>query len=221
MPDNLFAPGFSMSGPPTPNKIASQLSELDLPEPTGFSFPSQNAKKSPLPAVGAPAGHQGHVRRQSNADDVAKELSKMRLPDPERIGQSVANRRRESLSEQLSSKLAEMDFPTPERIQQVDRKRRESQSEQLSAELAGMDFPQPERIFGGAGEAKGGVSADAWDNVKLDTEYDVPEAVRRGSTAGISMPPAPSDQKAQPVRGHRKGQPSLSSVNEEAISAKA
>lgn len=208
------------SGQLTPGGIATQFAELDLPEPTGFAFPSQNAHQSKPEPVAQPAQASGHARRQSNADDVMKELSKMRLPDPERIGESVANRRRESVSEQLSSRLANMDFPTPERIQQVDGRRGDA-SEQLSAKLAGMDFPQPERIFGGAGESKGGVDAADWDNVKLDTEYEIPEAVRRGSVVGITSPVMDSAATFARAQGHRKGQPSLSSVNEESKSSSA
>ena len=217
MSNSLVPPEEALtSGQLTPNKIATQFSELDLPEPTGFAFPSQNAHQSKQEPATRPAQGSGHARRQSNADDVMKELSKMRLPDPERIGQSVANRRRESVSEQLSAKLANMDFPTPERIQQVDGRRGDA-SEQLSTKWAGMDFPQPERIFGGAGESKGGVDAADWDNVKLDTEYEIPEAVRRGSVVGITSPVM--DGTASFARDHRKSQPSLGSVFEESKSS--
>lgn len=219
MSDSLVPPeGFLASGQLTPNKIATQFAELDLPEPTGFAFPSHNAHQTRQEPAAQPIQTSGHARRQSNADDVMKELAKMRLPDPERIGQSVDNRRRESVSEQLSARLANMDFPTPERIQQVDGRRGDA-SEQLSAKWAGMDFPQPERIFGGAGEGKGGVDAADWDNVKLDTEYEIPEAVRRGSVVGITSPVI--DSTPSFARGHRKGQPSLSSVNEEGKSGSA
>jgi len=216
MSESLFPPEFA-SGQLTPNKIATQFSQLDLPEPSGFSFPSQSSQTEAAAATPTKEGNR-HVRKQSNADDVMKELAKMRLPDPERIGESVASRRRESVSEQLSARLANMDFPQPERIQAVDGRRGED-SDQLSAKWAGMDFPQPERIFGGAGETKGGVDAADWDNVKLDAEYEIPEAVRRGSVVGITSPIV--DSSASFAREHRKSQPSLSSVNENSATSSA
>ena len=218
MSESLFPPEFT-SGQLTPNKIATQLSQLDLPEPSGFSFPSQSTRtEAAAPAVTPTKEGSRHIRKQSNADDVMKELAKMRLPDPERIGESVASRRRESVSEQLSARLANMDFPQPERMQPVDGRRGED-SDQLSAKWAGMDFPQPERIFGGAGETKGGVDAADWDNVKLDAEYEIPEAVRRGSVVGITSPTV--DSSASFAREHRKSQPSLSSVNENSATSSA
>lgn len=175
------------SGALTPGKIATQLSQLDLPNPFGLTTNGTKDNKttpSSVPAINADSPTR--PRRQSNADDVARQLSNMKLPDPERINQHVDHRRRESQSEQLSAKLAGMKFPQPERLEQATH--RGETSEQLATRLAGMDFPQPERIFGGPDDVKGGVSAADWDKIKLGAEYDVPEAVRRGSVSGITSP---------------------------------
>lgn len=229
-----------VSGQLTPNGIAEQLSKLDFPAPDGFSFPSKssvqtNFQTQDQPHKPAPisTGSRGHARTRSNADDVANQLSSMSFPEPERINQTALHKRTESASEQLSAKLAGMNFAAPERMQDADRYRRDSTSEELSAKLARMDFPQPERIFGGADNenSKGGVKAEEWDKVVLDEEFEIPEAVRRGSTVGITSPlsaggPGSANSTgmfggppAMGSRGNPRGESSLSQVKEESSSS--
>lgn len=201
------------SGQLTPGGIADQLAQLDLPNPTGFEFPTKGenplaiSENQPFSAINSDrkqttesSGSTGnkHTRQSSNADELAARLASLKLPNPERLEEANSKKRRESVSEQLSTKLA------------------------------GMNLPRPERIFGGAGDdneqgrsPSQGVRPDEWDKVTLEEGQEIPEAVRRGSMVGITSPTAPtfgvfSGPRMEGVRGqdHGRGKPSLSSIQD-------
>ncbi|KAJ9106151.1 hypothetical protein QFC21_001294 [Naganishia friedmannii] len=202
------------SGQLTPGGIADQLAQLDLPNPTGFEFPTAGenplatSDHEPFSAVNSnhnqatqssgSAGNKQHHRQTSNADELAARLASLKLPNPERLEEANSKKRRESISEQLSTKLA------------------------------GMKLPRPERIFGGSGDdneegrsPSQGVRPDEWDKVTLEEGQEIPEAVRRGSMVGLTSPTAPtfgvfSGPRMEGVRGqdHGRGKPSLSSIRD-------
>lgn len=209
--------GFLASGQMTPGGITDQLAQLDLPNPTGFAFPTQGenpaalSDNEPFVAGGNQSGPQTqgtssggkHARQSSNADQLAARLASLPLPNPERLEEETTRKRRESISEQLST------------------------------QLAGMKLPRPERIFGGAGDdaeeggarsaSTNGVKPDDWDKVTLEEGQEIPEAVRRGSIVGITSPTTASFPTfgGPPMEGrvgrkpsHSRGKPSLSSIRD-------
>lgn len=93
------------SGQLTPNTIAKQLSQLDLPAPTNLHLSSGSGSSS------APAPRQKEPNR-----DISDQLSKLNLPEPEAVSKAARHRRSESQSQDLSEQLARMNLPQPERI---------------------------------------------------------------------------------------------------------
>ncbi|OCF76884.1 tryptophan-tRNA ligase [Kwoniella mangroviensis CBS 8886] len=147
----------TQSGAMTPGAIATELSKLDLPAPSGLKLTLPADPKSPLSA-GAGAGPNSALSAGGNS-----------LFSP--VG---------------TDDTGDISGPEPEALTVARRKARsESVSEQLSTTLSEMKLPQPERIFGPSDdqnaqdqgpEKKQGVSPEDWDKVKLDDE--VPEAVK-------------------------------------------
>ncbi|WVQ69206.1 tryptophan-tRNA ligase [Kwoniella botswanensis] len=147
----------TQSGAMTPGAIATELSKLDLPAPSGLKLTLPADPKSPLSA-GAGAGPNSALSAGGNS-----------LFSP--VG---------------TDDTGDISGPEPEALTVARRKARsESVSEQLSTTLSEMKLPQPERIFGPSddqnaqdqgSEKKQGVSPEEWDKVKLDDE--VPEAVK-------------------------------------------
>ncbi|WWD00530.1 tryptophan-tRNA ligase [Kwoniella sp. B9012] len=150
-------PSKTQSGAMTPGAIATELSKLDLPAPSGLKLTLPADPKSPLSA-GAGAGPNSALSAGGNS-----------LFSP--VG---------------TDDTGDISGPEPEALTVARRKARsESVSEQLSTTLSEMKLPQPERIFGPSddqnaqdqgSEKKQGVSPEEWDKVKLDDE--VPEAVK-------------------------------------------
>ncbi|KAK6903786.1 tryptophan-tRNA ligase [Kwoniella mangroviensis CBS 8507] len=147
----------TQSGAMTPGAIATELSKLDLPAPSGLKLTLPADPKSPSSA-GAGAGPNSALSAGGNS-----------LFSP--VG---------------TDDTGDISGPEPEALTVARRKARsESVSEQLSTTLSEMKLPQPERIFGPSDdqnaqdqgpEKKQGVSPEDWDKVKLDDE--VPEAVK-------------------------------------------
>lgn len=221
------------SGQMTPGGITDQLAQLDLPNPTGFAFPTQGENAAAL-------SDNEPFRERSRPDASQKKGSSGG-------GGGGTHARQSSNADQLAARLASLPLPNPERLEEEStRKRRESISEQLSTQLAGMKLPRPERIFGGAGddEEEGGrannrgVKPDDWDKVTLEEGQEIPEAVRRGSVVGITSPttssfPAfggppmdtssasSSSSRLARKPSHSRGKPSLSSIRDVAETADA
>ncbi|WRT64811.1 tryptophan-tRNA ligase [Kwoniella shivajii] len=159
----------SKSGAMTPGGIATELSKLDLPAPSGLrlSLPDkQNSKlklNSTSPSSERGEGEGGPISAISSA------ISSVFSP----------------ISTQTDD-TGDISGPEPEALTAARRKARsESVSEQLSTTLAEMKLPQPERIFGpnepennspDMGNTKQGVNDDDWAKIKLDD--DTPEAVK-------------------------------------------
>ncbi len=157
----------------TPGTIADELSRLEFPAPAGFGALSASKAVPPAIRTDGPGATptqkprvQGHRARAS--EDVTEQLSALTLPEPEQLASAREHSRRESISDQLS------------------------------AQLSAMPLPEPERIFGGqgvhadgtaAGLGSGRIKAEEWYKLKLADGEEIPEAVRRGSTVGITSPP--------------------------------
>ncbi len=207
MSDTTPQKGFySTPGPKTPGTLADDFSKLDFPAPSGFAF---------TPARGS--GRKGNVVPSSI--NVSGTTSS-KVPDS-------ADQDPQDITERLSS----LALPEPEQLASArEHQRRESVSDQLTADLAAMKLPEPERIFGGQGThddgtavgiSKGGIKAEEWYKLKLAEGEEVPEAVRKGTTEGItSLPTSPATAEISGFEGqhakfrHARGQPSLTSMME-------
>jgi tryptophanyl-tRNA synthetase len=86
----------------TPGGIATQLSKLDLPAPSGLklNLPNSNLNSNPLSPLSADSDDTGDISG----------------PEPEAIIKARNHARSESMSEQLSAQLSQMRLPQPERI---------------------------------------------------------------------------------------------------------
>ncbi|WVW78507.1 tryptophan-tRNA ligase [Kwoniella bestiolae CBS 10118] len=143
----------SKSGAMTPGSIATELSKLDLPAPSGLklTLPTTNPK-SPLSGDAGPnSALSGNSLFSPVGTDDTGDISG---PEPEALTVARRKARSESVSEQLSTTLSEMKLPQPERI----------------------FGPNDEQNVEGSEKGKQGVSPEDWDKVKLDDE--VPEAVK-------------------------------------------
>lgn len=101
MPANLGDDEPLRPGQITPNAIAKQFSQLDLPGPERLGLSSQQG-------ASRPAGRDGR--------DLTAALSNLNLPEPEALSKASAHRRSESQSQDLSEQLSKMNLPQPERI---------------------------------------------------------------------------------------------------------
>lgn len=110
------------SGQLTPNTIANQLSQLDLPSPTNLHL-GDGPSKSTDPTS------------PRDGRDLSAQLSKMNFPEPEALSKESRHRRSESQSQDLAEQLSRMNLPQPERIFGPDDTKRESGMKQgVSAE---------------------------------------------------------------------------------------
>jgi len=89
------------SGQLTPNTIAKQLSQMELPGPENLHLGGESSKARPS---GRTSG------------DLTAELSSLNLPEPEALSKANAHRRSESQSQDLAEQLSRMNLPQPERI---------------------------------------------------------------------------------------------------------
>jgi tryptophanyl-tRNA synthetase len=89
----------------TPNAIAKQLSQMELPGPENLHLAG---------------GERDRPSRTSG--DLSAELSSLNLPEPEALSKANAHRRSESQSQDLAYQLSRMNLPEPERIFGADTK---------------------------------------------------------------------------------------------------
>jgi tryptophanyl-tRNA synthetase len=85
----------------TPNTIAKQFSQMELPGPENLRLGGEPSKAA-------------HAARTSR--DLTAELSTLDLPEPEALSKANAHRRSESQSQDLAEKFSRMNLPQPERI---------------------------------------------------------------------------------------------------------
>lgn len=103
------------SGQLTPNTIAKQLSQLDLPSPTNLHL-------------------TGNAKDSRDGRDLSAQLSKMSFPEPEALSKASSHRRSESQSQDLAEQLSRMNLPQPERIFGPDDTKRDGAKQGVSAE---------------------------------------------------------------------------------------
>lgn len=109
------------SGQLTPNTIANQLSQLDLPSPANLHLgDGQRA------STGAKSANDGR--------DLSAQLSKMSFPEPEALSKASSHRRSESQSQDLAEQLSRMNLPQPERIFGPDETKPDNRKQGVSAE---------------------------------------------------------------------------------------
>ncbi|WWC59297.1 tryptophan-tRNA ligase [Kwoniella dejecticola CBS 10117] len=194
----------SKSGAMTPGSIATELSKMDFPAPSGLklSIPESKDKDGQSQQPNSSGGATG----AGTGGGLLSAISSVFSP----------------VSATGTDDTGDISGPEPEALTAARRKvRSESISEQLSTTLSEMKLPQPERIFGpnegesnAAKEGNKGVSAEEWDKIKLEDE--VPEAVkepkrmthsRHTSRADAAVPRIPTiPETAEPSSSSSKTQ---------------